>query len=82
MINEKTTILDTIKNRLGKMIRHLIQHDNHFKTILEGKLEEIKEQAGVAGIRRSRSWFMGQVRLRYSTEYSSKVLMMMMTGWK
>ncbi|CAH4035794.1 unnamed protein product [Pieris brassicae] len=32
--------LSTIENRRGKMIGHLVRHDNLFKTILEGKIED------------------------------------------
>lgn len=39
MVNEKRTILNTIENRRGKMIGHLMRHDNYFRTILEGKIK-------------------------------------------
>lgn len=39
MINEKRELLETIDNRRGKMVTHLIRHDNLLKTMLKEKIE-------------------------------------------
>lgn len=38
IVNEKRDLIETIDNRRGKIVGHLIRHDDLFETILEGKI--------------------------------------------
>ncbi|KAI5638904.1 reverse transcriptase (RNA-dependent DNA polymerase) domain-containing protein [Phthorimaea operculella] len=68
-VNEKRCLLRTIENRRGKMIGHLMRHDNFWKNIVEGKIEgsrgrgrprrnyfdQIKEKVNVVSYREVKS---------------------------
>lgn len=55
-VKEKRSIMDTIENRRGSMIGHLIRHDLFIKNIIEGKIE------GKRGRGRPRRTFMEQIK--------------------
>lgn len=38
IVNEKRDLIETIDNRRGKIVGHLIRHDDLFETILEAKI--------------------------------------------
>ncbi|XP_063372533.1 uncharacterized protein LOC134660683 [Cydia amplana] len=58
--SERRAILNTIANRRGKIIGHLIRHDHFFKTILEGRI----------GLKRGR----GELRRSYLDQVKEKVV--------
>lgn len=44
MFNKKRELLETVDNKRGKMVAHFIRHDNLFKTILKGKIEDKRKR--------------------------------------
>ena len=66
-VNKKRVLMEIIQNRRGKMIGHLIRHDNFMGNIIEGKIE------GKRG--RGRPWinYMSQVKEKVAVESYKEV---------